>query len=429
MPDALRTIQIQMMSPHDAVGGGALHARGIAQGLRRAGVRVTLLCTGDDERPHDPDYDEVVAARPRSWPLLWRWPPLGSLPYWYRATARSTAQVDAVIALSPAMAVAARWVRHRAPVLYCPAVLDKVEHPLAPRSPLKWLERQAFRRSDAVLFTADAVRRAVEALYCRLRIPWDICPLGIDHDHALAVSRTRAQLGIPADARLLVTVGLVNENKGQRYIARALARCAEANWWWAVLGDGPDGPAIRRELRGSPIEQRTLFTGQDPRPADWLAAADLLIASSRHETFGLAIGEALQAGVPVVLPNDQLGRALSPLAEAVTQHQLGRTFDRCDTASLCEAITHVLADQSELTEMGRRAAAYARSAFSWDRYAATALDLLTRARATLSKRASTFKPAASGQSRAREEAVASETGQSTGQPLPHGRDSGLNATP
>ncbi|MCH7872932.1 MAG: glycosyltransferase, partial [Planctomycetes bacterium] len=177
MPSGTRTIQIQMMSPHDAVGGGALHARGIAQGLRRAGVRTTLLCIGDDPHPLDPDYDEIVACKPQPWPLLWRWPPLGTLPYWYRAAVRSNGQVDGVIALSPAMAVAARCVRHRAPVLYCPAVLDKVEHPDTPRAPIKWLERQAFRRSHASLFTADAVRRAVEALYGPLRIPWDICPL------------------------------------------------------------------------------------------------------------------------------------------------------------------------------------------------------------------------------------------------------------
>ena len=376
MPDAARTIQIQMMSPHDAVGGGALHARGIAQGLRRAGVRATLLCIGDDERPADPHFDEVVACRPRPWPLLWRWPPLGSLPYWYRATARSAVQVEAVIALSPAMAVAACWGRHRAPVLYCPAVLDKVEHPDTPRSPIKWLERQAFRRSHAALFTADAVRRAVEALYCPLRIPWDICPLGIDREHALDVTRTRAQLGVPADARLLLTVGLVNENKGQRYIAKALAHCAEPNWWWAILGDGPDGRVIRRELCGTPIEKRTLFVGKDPHPADWLAAADLLVASSRHETFGLAIGEALQAGLPVVIPGNQLGRALSPLAESVGEHRLGFTFKRCDTDSLVTALRSALADRRKLDQMGVRAAAFARDCFSWDRYAASALRLL-----------------------------------------------------
>ena len=413
MPDAARTIQIQMMSPHDAVGGGALHARGIAQGLRRAGVRATLLCIGDDGRPADPDYDEIIACRPRSWPLLWRWPPLGSLPYWYRATARSTAQVDAVIALSPAMAVAASWVRHRAPVLYCPAVLDKVERPNTPRSPLKWLERQAFRRSDAILFTADAVRRAVEALYCPLRSPWDICPLGIDREHALKATRTRAQLGVPNDARLVVTVGLVNENKGQRYIARALAVCAEPNWFWAIVGDGPDDPAIREALRGSSIEKRTLFVGKDPNPADWLAAADLLVASSRHETFGLAIGEALQAGLPVVIPADRLGNALSPLAESVERHELGFTFERCDAGSLAGALRAALANRGALLKMGTRAATFARDHFSWERYAKKALSLIERS----------AQNQATIPSRDRQGAVASETGRDTQQPLPHGRGS------
>lgn len=376
----LRTIQIQVMSPYDTVGGGALHARGIAQGLRRAGVRVSLLCTGDGGAASDPDYDEVFACRPKAWPFLWRFPPLGSVPFWFRTVPRTTAHVDAVVALSPVPAVATRWALPEIPVLYCPAILDRVEHPNTRRSPVNWFEQWAFRRAQGVLFTSEAVREAAEVLYRPLRVPTGICPLGVDHDHALRVTRTRAELGIPPDARLLLTVGLVNENKGQRHIARALARCAQTNWWWAILGEGPDEVRVRSELRASIIEPRTLFVGQEPNPANWFAAADVLVASSRHETFGLAIAEALRAGLPVVIPKNQIRWTLSPLAEPVRAHRLGYTFDRRDTGSLAQALTAVLGDDRELNEMGRRAAAFASANFSWDRYAAHVLELLARYR-------------------------------------------------
>ena len=369
-----RSIQIQVMAAHNAVGGGALHARGIAQGLRRAGVRVSLLCTGGGTAG-DLDYDELLVRRPKAWPLLWRFPPLGSMPFWYRTMPRTTAHVDAVVALSPVMAVATRWALPQITVLYCPAILDRAAHPDTRQSPLNWFERQAFRRAQGVLFTSEAVREAAEVLYCSIRVPVGICPLGVDRHHALQVTKTRAELGIPPEARLLLTVGLVHENKGQRYIARALARCAKPDWWWAILGEGPDQARVRGALRGSVLEPRTLFVGREPNPGSWFAAADLLVASSRSETFGLAIGEALQAGLPVVIPNNQIRRTLSPLAESVRKHGLGRTFDRRDTASLANALTAALGDDRELKKMGRRAAAFASANFSWDRYAANILEL------------------------------------------------------
>ncbi|MBU0638079.1 MAG: glycosyltransferase family 4 protein [Planctomycetes bacterium] len=370
------TIQIQVMSPHDAIGGGALHARGIAQGLRSAGLRVSLLCTGDGRPTRDPDYDEVFACQPRSWPLLWRFPPVGSLPFWYRRVPKTTAHVDAVFALSPVLAMATRWTLPNVPVLYCPAVLDQVEHPEAPRSPFTWLERQAFQQSRAVLLTCAAIRDAVERLYCPLRVPNDVRPLGIDREHALRVTRTRAELGVPPDARLLLTIGLINENKGQRHIARALARHAQPNWWWALLGDGPDIAVVREELRGSAIETRTLFLGQERTPANWLAAADILVAASRHETFGLAIAEALLAGVPVVLPDDRPPHTLSPLAATIRSHRLGLTYTRADPESLVQMLEAIMRNEDERRAMGRRAADYADEAFSWDGYVQRGLALL-----------------------------------------------------
>ncbi|MFQ5806993.1 MAG: glycosyltransferase family 4 protein [Phycisphaerae bacterium] len=364
-----------MLTAHHALGGGARHARNLAQGLRACGIRVSLLCTGTHDANGDADYDEIIARQPRSWPLLWRFQPFGSAPFWYRAVRKATAHVDAVIALSAPLAMATHWALPNKPLLYAPAMLDKVEHPDARWSALRWFEKQAFQRAHRVLVTATAVRAAVKTLYCPLRAPTGVCPLGVDDRHTRRVSRTRADLGIPSDAKLLLTVGLVNENKGQRYIAQALARCAEPDWWWVLVGRSERELAVRRELRGSGIASRTLFVGADQHVGDWYAAADLFVAASRAETFGQAIAEALWAGLPVVIPENVLGTVLSPLAEVVQRYRLGYTFARGNTSSLAGALTAALGDERQLRAMALQAAAFARANFKWSSYAQCALRL------------------------------------------------------
>jgi glycosyltransferase involved in cell wall biosynthesis len=365
-----------VLTAHRALGGGARHARSLARGLRELGVRVSLLCTGAQSADGDADYDEIIACQPHSWPLLWRFQPFGSLPFWYRTVRKAATHVDAVIALSAPLALATRWAVPRMPLLYAPAMLYRLEYPQWRCSAYAWFERQAFRCADGVLVHTQAVQEAIETFYGPLRRPTGVCLSGIDDGHASATGRTRSDLGVPPDAKLLVTAGLMNENKGQRYIARALARSAEPNWWWAIVGEGGDGPAIRAELQGSSMESRTLFVGIDRHIGDWYAAAHLYVGASRTETFGQAVAESLRAGLPVVIPQNTFGDTLSPLAEVVERYRLGYTFKRRDTASLSNALRTALGDEGELRAAGQRAAAFAHANFTCARYAECAVRLL-----------------------------------------------------
>jgi glycosyltransferase involved in cell wall biosynthesis len=352
------------------------HARGLARGLRDQGLHVSLLCTGAAPPDADPAFDRIIARQPRSLPLLWRIPPLGALPFWIRSARAAVADVDAVISLAPVMALATRWARQHVPLVYAPASLLGLERNGGPRGAYRWIEQRVLQSTNRVLLTTPAVRGAVEALYGPLKAAVAVCPLGVSAGRSRHPRRSRAELGIPADARLLLTVGPLIENKGQRIIAQALARCRHANWWWAILGAGPDKGAICHALRDSALQTRVRFIERDAHPADWYAAADVLVAASRVETFGLVIAEALHAGMPVVIPRDEPGTTLSPLADSVQTFRLGRTYPRTDTAALAAALADILADEQELTATGRRAATYARADFSWARYAYCALQLL-----------------------------------------------------
>lgn len=371
------TIQIQAAFRFGQPGGGIEHARGLAGGLRARGVRVTLLCLGDGGIHQDPAFDEIVTVGGRRRPVLWRFGPALSLHRWYRALRRGKPAPSASIALSPAPALAAAWAWPDRSRLFAPAALGRIENPVRGRPIARWIEQRAFRTATNVLVPTPAVRDVIACEYgpLKARIAWQ--PLGIDPRRLSPVVRSRAALDLPDDAQVVLTIGVVNENKGQLHIARALTRAATPRTWWIVIGDGPAGQALRESLRGTALSARTRFIGQESSIGDWYAAADLLVACSRSETFGQAVGEAMWSGVPVIVPRNFLPRTLSPLAEWIERHRLGYTFPRDDDEALVRALTLALNNRADSRTMGARAARFARSAFSWTRYADAALALLT----------------------------------------------------
>lgn len=359
-------------------GGGWPHVRGLARGLRELQLPYTLLCGGEDAQSSDADFERIIARQAPQQPVLWRLGPIASLRFWQHEIKAAAQGCDAVIALSAGMAVAAKKALDR-PVIYAPAILSAVEHP-------EWwlhkqVERWAYRRSDGVLLTTPDVQSTVEHIYGSIPGNVAIAPLGIDTDKLRHGDDPRAAYGIPANTHVLLTVGAINENKGQAIITRALAACAASaaettsDWWWVVLGDGPDRTALEAAVCSSALRERIIFAGHATELGAWYRTADALVAASRHETFGLAIAEALSAGLPVVIPRNEPPYVLSPLASVVRSQRLGALFSRQSVTELSTALQMVLNDP-DIAASGERAQRWARQALHWPAYAQAALDLI-----------------------------------------------------
>ncbi len=110
----------------------------------------------------------------------------------------------------------------------------------------------------------------------------------------------------PPGGRLLC-LAAVTRAKGQDTLLAALAQLADLDWCLTCIGAldlEPDfaaglremaersGIADRVELAGPQTEDRVRFA---------LSSADLLVAASRRESYGMAVVEALAHGVPVVV--------------------------------------------------------------------------------------------------------------------------------
>lgn len=98
----------------------------------------------------------------------------------------------------------------------------------------------------------------------------------------------------------------MTRGKGHDVLIDALTAVADLDWTCRCIGSLDRDPAFVADLRGRicarGLDGRVTLAG--PRTGDDLAhayaAADLLVLSSRAETYGMVVAEALSHGVPVL---------------------------------------------------------------------------------------------------------------------------------
>ncbi|MFJ4004235.1 glycosyltransferase [Streptomyces sp. NPDC090023] len=130
----------------------------------------------------------------------------------------------------------------------------------------------------------------------------DLAPFRFDPERR---KRVRAQLGIPDDAFVIGGIGRLTPGKRFDVLIDALAQLPP-DCRLLLVGGGPEEGALRRAAAG--LSARVVFTGEVPGLPDGsqgpdlpalTSAMDVLAAPSPEEAFGLAVVEALAAGLPV----------------------------------------------------------------------------------------------------------------------------------
>lgn len=133
-------------------------------------------------------------------------------------------------------------------------------------------------------------------------VPWladivHVIPNAIDLRAARAVQR-RPEEGV------LLAFGRLTESKGLREALTALAQLADRDWRLVLAGqeERKEAGVLAERAAQLGIADRLTFLGRvdDQGLGELLAKASIALFPSRGEGFGLALAEALAAGVPVV---------------------------------------------------------------------------------------------------------------------------------
>ncbi|HEV3004226.1 MAG TPA: glycosyltransferase [Pirellulales bacterium] len=213
----------------------------------------------------------------------------------------------------------------------------------AGRRRTRWLGRWAGRYADRFCCVSRDIADEVQAAQIVPARKIEVVANGIDtarFTRRSDASRLRQELGIPADAFVVGTLGRMSEIKRQDLLIRSFARLAEGRTELHLLlvGDGPLRSELEQLAASLTTAGRIHFAGYQPQPQRYLQLMDVFALASRSEGMPLAVLEAWAAGVPVVASR------VGGLPELIDDGLTGLMFSSGDEAGLATALERLLGD-------------------------------------------------------------------------------------
>jgi len=364
-------------------GGPTFVVQSLASHQARAGVEVHVATTDDDGRGRQ--------SVPLAKPLM-----ADGATYWYfgRTTRtyessigltswllRHTSQFDLVhihsVFTFPATVAAQIAWRRSIPYVVRPlGVLNrwglKSGRAWAKRLSIRLIERGMLRRAAAVQFSS-VTERAESAEACPLGHAV-VIPNPVEVDAPAQRGLFRGQYPAIADRRIVLFVGRLDPVKGIELLMEAFAIVRQSSPRAVLVIGGSGDPAYVQTLRGRAQElgvaNDVIWTGFLDKAAKGaaLADADVFVAPSQSESFGLAAVEALAAGVPVVLG------AGAGIAHDVVHAGAGLVISP-DAGEVASAVERILNDGELAHQLGSRAQTLVRSRYRADAVAAQLVKL------------------------------------------------------
>lgn len=228
------------------------------------------------------------------------------------------------------------------------------------------LLKSALQGADRIFAVSDSLRRHV--LKMGLMPPEKICVVGNGVDaqkfFPLSKEESRRVLGLPDDAKVLITVGGLVERKGFHRVIALVPELREKypSLRYLIVG----GPSVEGDWSGRLREQTAelglvdavSFLGalphQDVKRA--LSAADVFVLATSNEGWANVILEAMACGLPVVATD------VGGNAEVVNEESVGTIVPFGDPRALETALEEALGRDWNREEI----IAYAR-VNGWDR--------------------------------------------------------------
>lgn len=175
------------------------------------------------------------------------------------------------------------------------------------------------RRADSIRVVSEKIQRDLAFLH--LRVPITILPVFID----LAPFRAIVHTSHPRFKKVILWIGRFEPEKDPAAALRILAEVRDTgiDAGLILLGAGSLEQDLRAKAKS--LESYVEFPGWQ-NPAPYLAMADVVVSTSRHESYGVSMLEALAAGVPVVAPG--VGVAQEAGAEVVSREECAAAVAR-----------------------------------------------------------------------------------------------------
>lgn len=232
------------------------------------------------------------------------------------------------------------------------------------RWPLLMIDRATVGWADAITCSSEAVRQFALARIGGSPEKFVTIHNGIDVGRFHGGDRAAAaELGLQDGVAVVGTVCRLEEpKKGLTVLLQAMAslmaRPGRIPRQLLIVGEGPAEQRLRDLSEELGIAQRVRFAGMRRDVTRLLPLMDVFVLPSLYEGFGIAIIEAMAAGLPVV------ATAVGGIPEVVVPEKTGLLVPPGDPAALAAAIERLLDHPDQARVMGAHGREHAQQKFS-----------------------------------------------------------------
>jgi len=176
-----------------------------------------------------------------------------------------------------------------------------------------------------------------------------------------------AELGLPADTKILGAIGGLIPHKGHTVLLKAMAALLSTRSYapsgdmplsLLLIGDGGERASLEQQAKRLNLSEQVYFLGERSDLARLFGAFDLFVHPSLTEGLGTSILDAFSAEVPVVASRT------GGIPEMVSQGETGLLAEPGDAISLVATLEQALSQQEKSAAMARRALDLYESSFT-----------------------------------------------------------------
>lgn len=231
------------------------------------------------------------------------------------------------------------------------------------------LIRKNLLYADRIVSTSHCMARQVEKLLEGRQVNIDVVPFGVDlkrfsrkeerkSGDEICIGCVKALEPVYGIDILISAAGLLKESlekKGMDEIARRLKV--------RIYGDGSRREELQRLIDSLELGGTVYLMGRIPhyRVPEVLQRMDIFCATSRSESFGVAVVEAMAMELPVVVTDAE------GFKEVVEDGTTGIIVERNDPAAVAQALERLVLDEKLRDTMGEKGRKRVERLYDWDK--------------------------------------------------------------
>lgn len=232
---------------------------------------------------------------------------------------------------------------------------------------LNTLGRMDLEHASAIHFASQAEMEAARPL--NLRAPTFIVPSGVDSsvlEVKSALPQRRERYPQLKGKKMVLFLSRLDPKKGLDLLISALGELAgrRKDFAFVLAGSGTKSyeAKVAALVKEQGLGEHTVFVGLVEGKAKWqiLREADVFVLPSYRENFGVAVVEAMAAGIPVVISNRV------NIHKEIVQAGAGVVTD-LNPKEIGVAVEQLLGDGELRREMGKRGSKLVRERFTWEK--------------------------------------------------------------